>query len=372
MREPSELGNDIPMLARMVSGAPQSLGNEIRASAVCELFEQCYGTVLHGNRLRMLHGHVEKQALQRQQRVMQICSDSVDRQIERFGILGERCGSAPVHIARKLVQQEDERETPAWSIRPALQARLSRGRHCRCEAIAYSRIEAAIRAEPASHEGIDRGRIRCRLAKPELENFFGRPRHAQSRRGLAPTIRPDDGDAKPAAGHRVPAARPACHTIGPIVGVQLPFWGRALAATAVLFYGCSAEDPATVIEQLIQETEVAVESRDTGHFRGLIADSYIDARGNDRERLINLIRGYFLANQSIDVLSRIETVELRGEDAAEIVVLAGLLARRPGAGLLEGFDGRLYRLELELVENDGDWQIIGASWERSLEAFRGD
>jgi hypothetical protein len=145
-----------------------------------------------------------------------------------------------------------------------------------------------------------------------------------------------------------------------------------LAVIAVLTGGCSAEDPATVIEQLIEETETAAESRDTGHFRGLIADSYVDARGNDRERLINLIRGYFLAHQSIDVLSRIESVELSGEDAAEIVLLAGVLARRPGEGLLEGFDGRLYRLELELVENGGDWQIIGADWERSLEVLRGD
>ncbi|NNC63791.1 MAG: hypothetical protein HKN84_03315 [Gammaproteobacteria bacterium] len=127
-----------------------------------------------------------------------------------------------------------------------------------------------------------------------------------------------------------------------------------------------------MIEQLIEETETAAESRDTGHFRGLIADSYVDARGNDRERLINLIRGYFLAHQSIDVLSRIESVELSGDDAAEVVLLAGVLARRPGEGLLEGFDGRLYRLELELVENDGDWQIIGADWERSLEILRGD
>lgn len=152
----------------------------------------------------------------------------------------------------------------------------------------------------------------------------------------------------------------------------MPTCGRVLAAMAVFFCGCSAEDPATVIEQLIEETEIAAESRDTGHFRGLIAESYIDGRGNDRERLINMIRGYFLAHQSIDVLSRIETVELRGDDAAEIVVLAGVLARRPGEGLLDGFDGRLYRLELELVENDGDWQIIGADWQRSLEAWRGD
>jgi len=152
----------------------------------------------------------------------------------------------------------------------------------------------------------------------------------------------------------------------------MPTLRRMLAALAVLAAGCSAEDPATVIEQLIEATEVAGEARDTSHFRGLIADSYVDARGNDRERLINLIRGYFLAHQSIDVFTRIETVELRGEDAAEVVVLAGVVARRPGEGLLTGLDGRLYRLELEIVENDGDWQIIGAQWERSLEALRGD
>ena len=148
--------------------------------------------------------------------------------------------------------------------------------------------------------------------------------------------------------------------------------GRVLAVIAVLLCGCSADDPATVIEQLVAATEAAAESRDTGHFRALIADSYVDARGNDREQLINLVRGYFFAHQSIDVLSRIESVELRGDDAAEVVVLAGVLARRPGEGLLEGFDGRLYRIELELVDNGGDWQIIGASWERSLEVLRGD
>lgn len=149
----------------------------------------------------------------------------------------------------------------------------------------------------------------------------------------------------------------------------MPISARVLAATALLVCGCSAQDPATEIEQLIEETEVAAESRDTGHFRRLIAESYVDARGNDREQLINLIRGYFLANQSIDVLMRIESVELQGDDAAEVVVLAGVLARRPGAGLLDGLDGRVYRFELELVDNGGDWQVIGATWERSLEVF---
>ena len=39
----------------------------------------------------------------------------------------------------------------------------------------------------------------------------------------------------------------------PIVGAQLPTRGPALAVIAVLCCGCSAEDPATVIEQLIEE-----------------------------------------------------------------------------------------------------------------------
>ena len=77
--------------------------------------------------------------------------------------------------------------------------------------------------------------------------------------------------------------RPPAHAIqyDPIVGARLPTRGPALAVIAVLSCGCAADDPATVIEQLIEDTEIAAESRDTGHFRGLIADSYVDARGSD-------------------------------------------------------------------------------------------
>lgn len=156
------------------------------------------------------------------------------------------------------------------------------------------------------------------------------------------------------------------------MGDQKPNLRCLLAALAALAGGCAAQDPESAIEQLIDDAELAAEARETGHFRGLIAASYADTRGNNRDGLIDLIRGYFFTHPTIDVFTRIDSVELRGEDAAEVVVLAGVLGRRPGEGLLEGFDGRLYRLELELVAIDGDWQIIGADWERSLEALRGD
>jgi hypothetical protein len=145
----------------------------------------------------------------------------------------------------------------------------------------------------------------------------------------------------------------------------------AYAAIGVCLSACSAEDPAAALTGLVQSAAAAAEARDTGHFRDLIAPSYTDVRGNDRDRLINLIRGYFLAHPSVEVIARLESAELLGSDAAELVVLAGVLGRRPGE-LLAGFDGRVYRLKLELALDDGDWQIIGARWERSLGASIGD
>ena len=151
----------------------------------------------------------------------------------------------------------------------------------------------------------------------------------------------------------------------------MSFRHLGLSAMISVLGACSAEDPEAVLEGLVADAAMAAESRQTSFFRDLIAESYVDARGNDRARMIELIRGYFLTNQSIDVFTRVESVELSGTDAAEVVVLAGLLARRPEEGLLEGFDGSLYRLELELVETDGEWRVIGARWERAFEALTG-
>ena len=143
-------------------------------------------------------------------------------------------------------------------------------------------------------------------------------------------------------------------------------------ALVLLLSACAAQNPESAVAQLVESAEAAAEARDTSFFRDLVAESYVDSRGNDRERVINLIRGYFLANQDIDVVTRLQSVELHGRDAANVVMLAGILGRRPGEGILPGFDGRLYRLDLELVESGGDWQVIGASWERSVDALMGE
>ena len=139
-----------------------------------------------------------------------------------------------------------------------------------------------------------------------------------------------------------------------------------------LLTACGSEDPNAELREFIERTEVAAEERDTGHFRRLVSDRYMDVRGNDRDRLIDIIRGYFLTHQSLEVVTRIESIVLSGADAAEVSLLAGLLGRRAGASLLGGFDGQLYNIELELIRDGGDWQIIGAGWERSQASWDGE
>lgn len=135
-----------------------------------------------------------------------------------------------------------------------------------------------------------------------------------------------------------------------------------IACVAVLAAGCGPADSTAEIRELLAGAEKAAEQRDAGYFRDLLGESYRDAHGNDREAMLRLIRGYFLTHSHIEVVSRIDAVELEGKDAAHAVLHAGLLGHRAGESLLGGAEGDLYRVELELVAQGGKWQVIGANW----------
>ena len=138
-----------------------------------------------------------------------------------------------------------------------------------------------------------------------------------------------------------------------------------LSALAVLA-GCGAGDPEAEIRALLAAAEKAAEERDAGFFGDAIGASYRDTRGNDRDGLIRSIRGYFIANQRIEIVSRVDEVVLEGADAARAVVHAGMVGQRAGATLIDGVGADLYRFELELVNDGGDWRIIGADYRRAL------
>jgi hypothetical protein len=125
--------------------------------------------------------------------------------------------------------------------------------------------------------------------------------------------------------------------------------------------GCGSGDPEAEVRELIAKAESAAEARDTGFFRDTISASYADRRGQSRDDVINVIRGVFITNASVEVISRIHTIELAGADAATVKMQAALVGKREGASLLD-VDGDLYDIELELVRDSGDWRVISADW----------
>jgi hypothetical protein len=139
-----------------------------------------------------------------------------------------------------------------------------------------------------------------------------------------------------------------------------------VGALVMALGGCASSDPETEIRTLLAAAEEAAEARDAGFFAALIGESYRDARGNDRDQMVRTLRGYFLANQRVEVVSRVDEVVVEAGDAARATVHAGLVGQRAGAALLGGLDAELYRFDLELVNDGGEWRIIGARWRAAL------
>jgi hypothetical protein len=146
--------------------------------------------------------------------------------------------------------------------------------------------------------------------------------------------------------------------------MKLARLGPLALTAALLGTGCSADDAETEIRAVLAAAEAAAEERDVGFFRDFVGSGYRDPRGNDREQLLNMLRGYFIVHQKIEIVSRVEEIRIEGVDAARAVVHAGLVGQRAGESLLGGIGGDFYRFEVELIDDGGEWRMIGAKWER--------
>ena len=118
---------------------------------------------------------------------------------------------------------------------------------------------------------------------------------------------------------------------------------------------CSEPAPDAQLRQFVDETVEAVEARDTGYFRRVVAESYYDTGGNDRDRVIDLIRGFFLLNARIDARATIVGIEWSGSDSANVVLDARVVGNVREVSP---------QLEIEVLRDGSHWQVIGASWQK--------
>ena len=106
--------------------------------------------------------------------------------------------------------------------------------------------------------------------------------------------------------------------------------------------------------------EAAAEERDASALRALVADDYEDAAGRDAGEVRGLLHAWLVAHPSVNLLTRIDAIELEGTELARVEVTVGLLGREAteGSGWDVAFD--VERLEIRLAREDGDWRVVSA------------
>lgn len=123
--------------------------------------------------------------------------------------------------------------------------------------------------------------------------------------------------------------------------------------------GDSAQDQ---IREYIETGIEAAEERSTADLGDMIYGNYLDQKGHNKQQLIGLLRAYFFRHKNIYLFSRIDDIELLGENHALVrlhVAMAGSVISDVAA--VSALRARIYSFELRLIR-DGDWLLRHASW----------
>ena len=124
-----------------------------------------------------------------------------------------------------------------------------------------------------------------------------------------------------------------------------------------------ADTPEGQVRTTIEQMELATEGRDVGDVLQHVSEQYTDASGMGREDAARYLRGYFIANQSIHLLTRIQQVEFPATDEARASVLVGMVGRDAAASSRWDLAADMYEFDVTLRREDGDWKVTYAKWQ---------
>ncbi|MFO7277680.1 MAG: hypothetical protein DIU56_011640 [Pseudomonadota bacterium] len=135
---------------------------------------------------------------------------------------------------------------------------------------------------------------------------------------------------------------------------------RLIVLSLTLLAACTSRStPEAEVRALIARGEEAAEARDTGAVMALVSEQYSDELGRDRQALRNFVRGFFLVNQRVRLLTRIESIEFPEDGLARVRLVVGMLGTR-GDEEDWSFAAELHELDIELVREGGEWRVLHA------------
>jgi len=135
----------------------------------------------------------------------------------------------------------------------------------------------------------------------------------------------------------------------------------SLCLSLVATCGCEAPEynPETEIREWVARGESAAEEKDRGELLDMISADYADGRGNDYDGIGDMLRFYFFRQNSIALLTSIDSINMMDDTAALVDLTVGMAGTNSGA---IGLNADAYRFEFELEKSDDEWLLIGARW----------
>ena len=142
--------------------------------------------------------------------------------------------------------------------------------------------------------------------------------------------------------------------------------GLLLIATIVAGSGCGA-DPEQLVRDRIEEARLAAEAGDLKALGAMLAEEFVDDRGNDRAAVLALVGYYIRVDGGLHIWTRIDGIKIAESGEAQVRLLVAL-----AAGPIEKLEdltrlrAEVHRFTLTLVEaGGGDWQLTHATWARA-------
>ena len=143
----------------------------------------------------------------------------------------------------------------------------------------------------------------------------------------------------------------------------------------MLVPACSTppQTPEEQVRATIAQIAAAARQRDLAGVMRHVSEHYADAEQRDKRALKGIVAFYFLQQQSVHLLTRIETIEFPQSDRAAVRVLAAMAGRdAAGDALLPSFHGDIQRFDVTFArEGGGEWRVTSATWQPATAADLG-
>jgi hypothetical protein len=137
----------------------------------------------------------------------------------------------------------------------------------------------------------------------------------------------------------------------------------ALTACLIALGGCgNRSTPEQQVRAVIATGEAAAEKRDLSALMDLVSSRYEDSQGGSAVELTRRLRGYFIVNQSVHLLTRIESIEFPYQDLARVRLTLGTLGRQTTAADTIDLAADVHFVQLELHLERGEWKVTRAEW----------